>query len=38
MVEISGKGVNMGGGADAKPIFNEISNWMIQYLRLTPKG
>jgi cell division protein FtsI/penicillin-binding protein 2 len=38
MVEISEKGVNMGGGADAKPIFNEISNWMIQYLRLTPKG
>lgn len=37
MVEISEKGVNM-GGADAKPIFNEISNWMIQYLRLTPKG
>lgn len=37
MVEISAPGRNMGGGADAKPIFNEISNWMINYLKLTPK-
>lgn len=37
MVEISGKGQNMSGGSDAKPIFNEISNWMINYLKLTPK-
>ncbi|QJU06533.1 penicillin-binding protein 2 [Candidatus Saccharibacteria bacterium oral taxon 955] len=37
MVEISAPGKNMGGGADAKPIFNEISNWMLGYLRLTPK-
>lgn len=38
MVEISGKGKNMGGGSDAKPIFNQISNWLLGYLKLTPKG
>ena len=38
MVEISAKDRSMGGGADAKPIFNTISNWMINYLALTPKG
>lgn len=37
MVEISAKGRNMGGGSDAKPIFNTISNWMINYQKLTPK-
>lgn len=29
---------NFGGGADAKPIFNDISNWMLDYLKLQPKG
>ena len=38
MVEISAKDHSMGGGADAKPIFNSISNWMINYLALTPQG
>jgi cell division protein FtsI (penicillin-binding protein 3) len=38
MVEISAKGKMMGGGADAKPIFNDISNWMIDYLKLQPQG
>lgn len=37
MVEISAKGKDMGGGTDAKPIFNQISNWMLGYLKLTPK-
>lgn len=36
MVDISAKGKNLGGGADAKPIFLDISNWLIDYLRLTP--
>lgn len=36
MVEISAKNKSMGGGSDAKPIFNAISNWMINYLSLTP--
>ena len=38
MVEISAKGKMMGGGADAKPIFNDISDWMLQYLKLQPKA
>ena len=38
MIEISADGKDMGGGSDAKPIFNVISNWMINYLRLTPQG
>lgn len=29
---------NFGGGTDAKPIFNDISNWMLDYLKLQPKG
>jgi cell division protein FtsI/penicillin-binding protein 2 len=36
MVEVSGAGQNLGGGTDAKPIFNAISNWMIDYLKLSP--
>ncbi len=31
-------GGDFGGGAHAKPIFNEISNWMLDYLKLAPKG
>lgn len=38
MVEISADGKEMGGGTDAKPIFNALSNWMINYLGLTPKA
>ena len=38
MVEISGKGMNLQGGRDAMPIFTDISNWMIDYLKLQPKG
>ena len=38
MVEISDKDKSMGGGSDAKPIFNTISNWLINYLGLTPQG
>ena len=37
MVEIAADGRGMGGGSDAKPIFNEISNWMIKYLKLAPR-
>lgn len=37
MTTVAGGG-NYGGGADAKPIFNEISNWLIDYLKLEPKG
>lgn len=38
MVEISADGKDMGGGTDAKPIFNAISGWLINYLKLSPKG
>lgn len=38
MVEISADGKEMDGGTNAKPIFNTISNWLINYLGLTPQG
>lgn len=38
MVQVSGKGLNMQGNKHAMPIFNDISNWMIDYLKLQPKG
>lgn len=38
MVRISGEGVYLGGGEHAHPIFTDISNWMIDYLKLQPKG
>lgn len=38
MIEIAASGKDMGGGSDAKPIFNDISNWMVNYLMLTPQG
>ena len=37
MTTVQGDG-NFGGGTDAKPIFNDISNWMLDYLKLQPKG
>ena len=38
MVEISGDGMALEGGKHAMPIFTDISNWMINYLQLQPKG
>ncbi len=38
MVEVSGKNMNLQGNKDAMPIFTDISNWMIDYLKLQPKG
>lgn len=38
MVQVSGKGENLAGGQDAMPIFTDISNWMIDYLKLQPRG
>lgn len=38
MVSIHGKGRILGGSADAMPIFNDISNWMLDYLKIQPKG
>jgi cell division protein FtsI (penicillin-binding protein 3) len=38
MVQVSGKGMNLSGNIDALPIFTDISNWMLDYLKLQPKG
>lgn len=38
MVQVSGENMNLGGSGDAMPIFTNISNWMIDYLRIEPKG
>ncbi len=38
MVQVSADGKNLGGSDDAMPIFTNISNWMIDYLQLQPKG
>ena len=38
MTQISSPGMKLGGGEHAMPIFTEISNSMIRYLKLQPKG
>ncbi|MDB5165447.1 MAG: putative Peptidoglycan glycosyltransferase [Candidatus Saccharibacteria bacterium] len=38
MVQVSGKNMNLEGNIHAKPIFTDISNWMLDYMKLQPKG
>lgn len=38
MVQVSGEHKAFAGSDHAMPIFTEISNWMIDYLKLQPKG
>lgn len=38
MVSIHGDHRVLGGSADAMPIFTDISNWMLEYLKIQPKG
>lgn len=38
MVELSGKDKVLGGAQDALPVFTDISNWMLDYLKIQPKG
>lgn len=38
MVMVSGKDQALGGARDAVPIFTDISNWLIDYLKIQPKG
>ena len=38
MVQVSGKDKPLQGGRDALPIFTDMSNWMIDHLKLQPKG
>jgi len=37
MIQVSGKNKILQGARDAMPIFTDISNWMLGYLRLQPK-
>lgn len=36
MVQVSAPGKDLGGNTDAMPIFTDISNWMIDYMKLQP--
>lgn len=38
MVSISGADKAMQGARDAMPVFTDISNWMLDYLNIQPKG
>ncbi len=38
MVQVSGPGMNLAGNTDALPIFTDISNWLLDYMKLQPKG
>ncbi|MAU34051.1 hypothetical protein CL689_00515 [Candidatus Saccharibacteria bacterium] len=38
IVQVSAEGKAYGGSTDAMPIFTDISNWMIDYLKLRPKS
>ena len=38
MVQVSGTDQELGGAKDALPIFTDISNWMLDYLKIQPKG
>lgn len=38
MVQVSGDNKEMQGARDALPIFTDISNWMIDYLKIKPKA
>lgn len=38
MIQVSGDHMVLSGNADAMPIFTDISNWMLDYLKVQPKG
>jgi cell division protein FtsI/penicillin-binding protein 2 len=38
MVQVSGDHKQLQGSRDAMPIFTDISNWMLNYLEIQPKG
>lgn len=38
MIVLSGEDQNLQGARDAVPIFNDISNWLLGYLGVQPKG
>jgi len=38
MVQVSGAHKKLAGAQDALPIFTDMSNWMLNYLKIQPKG
>ncbi|MEI7689727.1 MAG: penicillin-binding protein 2 [Candidatus Saccharibacteria bacterium] len=38
MIQVSGDNKAMFGSYNAAPIFTDISNWMLDYLKIQPKG
>lgn len=38
MIRVSGDHKELQGARDALPIFTDISNWMLDYLKIQPKG
>jgi len=38
MIRVSGDHKELQGAKDAMPIFTDISNWMLDYLKVQPKG
>lgn len=38
MVRVAGKDMNLEGNIDAMPIFTDLSNWMLNYLQLSPRS
>jgi len=38
MIQVSGDHMELQGGLHAMPMFTDISNWMLNYLEIQPKG
>ncbi len=38
MVQVSGAKLNLQGNIHAMPIFTDISNWLLDYMKVQPKG
>lgn len=38
MVRVAGENMNLQGNKDAMPIFTDLSNWILNYSKLQPKG
>ncbi|MEP6710282.1 MAG: penicillin-binding protein 2 [Candidatus Saccharibacteria bacterium] len=38
MVQVSSPGKTFEGNRDAMPVFTDISNWLLDYMKIAPKG
>jgi cell division protein FtsI/penicillin-binding protein 2 len=38
MIKVAGENKEMQGARDALPVFTDISNWLLDYLKIHPKG